>query len=114
MKISSPSKLWPSPKAVILFLVFAGCAVLPLMLAAVAYLLHAVAATPGLSKASHQSPPSTGSQHDKPGNGATGSAPTSNYSQGHPKPIPVGPESSAISAAEAAERPSVSSHPDGK
>ena len=118
MKISLPSKILPSPKAVILFLVFIGCSVLPLMLAAVAYLLHSITAsmtaTPDLSKASQQSPPGTGSQHDQLGKGATGTAPTSNHSQGHPKLIPVGPNTSAITAAEAAERPSVTSHPDGK
>ncbi|MGH8829905.1 MAG: hypothetical protein ACREXV_02295 [Polaromonas sp.] len=114
MKILLPSKILPSPKALILFLVFVGCAVLPLVLAAVAYLLHSVAAKPGPNKASQQSSPSTSSQLDKPGNGATGIAPASNHSQGHPKLIPVGPKTPAITAAEAAERPSVSSHPDGK
>ena len=114
MKILWPSKILPSPKAGILFLVFVGCAVLPLMLAAVVYLLHSIAATPGWSKASQQSPAGTGSQHEKPGDGATGIAPTSNHSQGHQTPIPAGPEASAIKAAEAAERPSVSFHPDGK
>ena len=114
MKISLPSKIFPSLKAVILFLVFVGCAVLPLVIAAVAYLWQSIAATPGLSKTSQQSPAGTGSPHDEPGSGATGIAPTGNHSQGHPKPIPVGPETSSITAAEAAERPSVSSHPDGK
>ena len=114
MKISLPSRMLPSPKAVILFLVFIGCSVLPLVLAAVAYLVHSIAATPGLSGASQQSPAGTGSPPDKPGNGATGIAPTSSHSQGHPKPIPVGPTTLAITAAEAAERPSVLSHPDGK
>ncbi|MGH6636995.1 MAG: hypothetical protein ACREBY_00145 [Polaromonas sp.] len=114
MKISLPSKILPSPKALILFLVFVGCAVLPLVLAALAYLLHSVAAKPGPNKASQQSPPSLGSQQGKPGNGATGIAPASNHSRGHPKLIPVGPDTSAITAAEAAERPSVPSHPDGK
>jgi hypothetical protein len=114
MKTSLLSKILPLPQAVILFLVFVGCAILPLGLAAVAYRLHSAAAAPSLSQASNQSPLSTGSQHHEPGHGVTGLTPASNHSQGHPKFIAVGPETSAIHAAEAAERPSFLFHPDGK
>ncbi len=114
MKMPWSSRLLPSPQGVILVLVFAGCAALPLVLAAVAYLLRSVAVMPGLGNASQQSAPSTGSQHGTPGNGATGIVPTSNSLQGNPTPIPAGPDTSVINAAEAAERRSVSPHPDRK
>ncbi len=114
MKTPWSSRLLPSPKGVILVLVFAGCAALPLLLAAVAYLLRSVAVTPGAGKAQHQSAPNTASQHRTPVNDGANVVPTSNSLQGHPTLIPAGPDTSAINAAEAATRHSGSSHPDGK